>query len=43
VEVSSPAAVEGVVLLDAPSDEPLVRELRDMVVGKTVLNDARKA
>jgi hypothetical protein len=43
VEVASPAAVEGVVLLEAPSDEPLVRELRDMVVGKTVLNEARKA
>lgn len=41
--MSSPAAVEGVVLLEAPSDEPLVRELRDMVVGKTVLNEARKA
>ena len=43
VEVASPAAVEGVVLLEAPSDEPLVRELRDMVVGKTILNEARKA
>ena len=43
VEISSPAAVEGVVLLETPSDEPLVRELRDMVVGKTVLNEARKA
>jgi hypothetical protein len=43
VEVASPAAVEGVVLLESSSDEPLVRELRDMVVGKTVLNEARKA
>jgi hypothetical protein len=43
VEISSPAALEGVVLLEAPSDEPLVRELRDMVVGKTVLNEAKRA
>ena len=43
IEVASPAAVEGVVLLEAPNDEPLVRELRDMVVGKTTLNEARKA
>jgi hypothetical protein len=43
VEIASPAALEGVVLLEAPSDEPLVRELRDMVVGKTVLNEAKRA
>ena len=43
VEIPSPAALEGVVLLEAPNDEPLVRELRDMVVGKTVLNEAKRA
>jgi len=43
VEIPSPAALEGVVLLEAPSDEPLVKELRDMVVGKTVLNEAKRA
>lgn len=29
--------------LDPPSDDPLVKELREMVAGQTILNEAKRA
>ncbi|WVR05708.1 hypothetical protein IAU60_002732 [Kwoniella sp. DSM 27419] len=44
ITVEAPAHVkEDVVLLPAPSDSPLVEELRQMVAGRSVLNEAKKA
>lgn len=43
VEVSNPAAKEAVIFLDPPNDGPLVRELREMVAGQSVLNEAKRA
>jgi hypothetical protein len=35
--------VEGVVFLTPPSDKPLLTELRTMVSGRMVLNEAKRA
>jgi hypothetical protein len=44
VDVPVPAPVtEGVVYLAAPSDKPLVNELRQMVAGRTAFSEAKKA
>ncbi|WVW80301.1 hypothetical protein I302_102279 [Kwoniella bestiolae CBS 10118] len=44
ITVPAPSnAKEDVILLPAPSDSPLVEELRGMVSGKGVLNESKKA
>ncbi|KAK8846515.1 hypothetical protein IAR55_005601 [Kwoniella newhampshirensis] len=44
LSVIAPSNVkEDVVLLDSPVDTPLVHELREMVAGRNVLNEAKRA
>lgn len=43
MEVANPAAKEAVVFLEPPNDGPFLRELREMVAGQNILNEAKRA